>query len=710
MTEDEKISLLSGENVWFTRPIGEGDPLTMRDGPHGVRDGTPSFCYPNLNLAACSWDRALLYEMGECLGSDARAHGVNVLLAPGINLKRNPLCGRNFEYSSEDPYLTGELAAEYVKGIQSTGTAACVKHYCCNNREAGRFSYSVNVDERTLREMYIKPFEIVVKKAMPMCLMTAYNRINGEFAAQNGKLLDILRNELHYEGVVMSDWGGVDDRVKSYKNGLDLEMPGSDSKTHDEVKKAVQKGKLSMERIEQSVSRLLRLADFCARPVEGKPAGNAVKAAVKIAEESIVLLKNFKGLLPLSSSASVAVLGAAALKKTSQGEGCAMVETHAGKSAFAVLSEKFARCEFFQTPDASLEAFDAVVVFIETDADSEGYDRSDMSVNADLLKSCRSFNAHTVSVLVNGSAVDLREVNRFSSAILETFYAGQVFGEAVGRVLTGEANPSGRLAESFISSMIESPCFGEEKEDELFYREGVSVGYRYYRKKGIRPVYPFGFGLSYTRFVYKSFVLNVTEVTKDIKTLRTEIVIANEGGCDGKEVIQIYLHSDGRNGLPSVKLVAFDKVFLKKGETKKVVVEIETDNFKYYDMRKNTWSLPKGEFTLSVNADAERELQKKDLRIGFDAPVDRYTTVGELIARDGGAKIVKKYLRDAVVGCIIGDDATYPFEIENGHIKGEKFFCRVAEGLELRQMVSMSNNKLSNEELNKIIQKINEDR
>lgn len=702
---NEKISLLSGENIWHTRaqPKIGLKSLTLRDGPHGIRDGTPSFCYPNINLLACSWDRKLLYEAGKALGADAKEHGVNVLLAPGVNVKRNPLCGRNFEYFSEEPYLAGELAAAYVNGVQSLGVAACVKHFCCNNRENGRYSYSAEVDERTLREVYLKPFYTVIEKANPMSLMTSYNKVNGEYSAQNRKLFDILRNEWCYDGVVVSDWGGVDNRVLSYACGLDLEMPGSDLKTHNEVFSAVERGELSENSIDCSVRRIKKLHNFCCAERDIKP---FERDARRLAEESMVLLKNADGLLPLCEASRVAVAGSLALSSLSQGGGCAEVNSSGAKTVFSSLQEAFAKCDYIEKPGVCLAEYDAVIAFVGTSPDSEGYDRDNIFADCSVLTLCAQFNKNTVCVLCNGSALDLREAAANSKAVLETYYAGEVFGNALSRVLTGKVNPSGRLAESFIAELKDSPCYGEENSDIINYGEGVNVGYRYYLHKGVKTVFPFGYGLSYTNFKYSDLTLDVCRADGKTKFITAEFFIENIGARNGKEVVQIYFKTRGERGMPVLKLVAFDKLFLRAGERKKVAVRIDTREFMYYDTHNSGFKLPEGRFAVCVCRNAESEILSTELTLTNGSKVDRYTTVGEIIRTEKGAAIVKKELNKAICGCIT-DDENYSFDIRDGHITGDVFFRKVAESLQLRQTVTMSNNRLSNAELERIINLLN---
>ncbi len=710
LTEDEKISLLSGNEVWHTAEIKRLGikPLTLRDGPHGVRDGTEAVSFPNLCLVACGWDRSLVYRMGEMLGEEARKHGADVLLAPGVNLKRTPTGGRNFEYFSEDPFLTGELAAEFVKGVQSRGVAACVKHYVCNDRENGRFSCNVNVDEKTLREVYVKPFETVVKKADPECVMSAYNLVNGEFAANSETLGRILRKDLGFRGVVLSDWGGTDGRALFYRAYGDLEMPGSDGKTHEDVKKTIRLGELSPEKLNESADRVLGLIGFCS---EGKKiplssdGGRFPEDLARIAAESMVLLKN-DGILPLKKSVKAAILGDAASEAVFCGGGCAFVGGSGSRSVAEELTEVFPDARYIERPGKELSSFDVVIVFLKEGESSEGFDRENISVDCGVLKKAYRYNKNVIAVLVNGAVLSLGEVKRNSAAIVETYYAGQAEGRALAMLLSGETNPCGRLAETFVKKLSDCYAAGEEKDEEIFYREGTSVGYRYYGRKGVAPEYPFGFGLSYTEFTCSGFTADKTELTEKDDGVMLSVTVKNNGLYDGKEVLQVYLNGDGRNGDPSLKLVAFDKIFLKRGEEKRVGLFVPLGELKSYSPKEGKFVLRRGRVRLSLNKDATKEIFSAEIRLVPAMKVDRHLTVGELIGTPHGAKIAEKYLKKAIVGCIVGDDENYPFSIVNGHIEGDLFFSRVAESLELRQMVSMSNNRFSEEDLGEVIKAI----
>lgn len=706
LTLDEKISLLSGDKIWYTKAIERVGlkALTLKDGPHGVRDDKPAVAYPNLCLLACSWDRGLLYQLGQYLGDDAKEHGIDVLLAPGVNIKRTPTAGRNFEYFSEDPLLTGELAAELVRGIQSRKVAACVKHFVCNDRENKRFSYNVTVDEKTLREIYLTPFEIVITKADPKCIMTAYNYVNGQFACCNGALYDVLEKEFLFKGVVISDWGGTDQRKDFYSAGGNLEMPGSDEKTHDDVKNAILSGALSRGKINKSIEKILELSAFCSENVKDP----IEKTLSTLAAESLVLLEN-NGILPLRPNAKIALVGEALNASVFCGCGCANVPGKNTKNLVSELLSAFPHSEYFQEPNESLSYFDVVLVFLREKESSEGFDRKDIDIDCTLLKQCAAYNVNVVTVLINGSVMQLAQVKKYSAAVIESYYAGQALGEALPLVLTGAVVPSGRLAETFLCALSDSYAYGEDENEEIFYGERSSVGYRYYVKHKIKTQYPFGYGLSYTCFRYCDFYAEKNVLDEATKELAVYVTIKNDGDYDAKEVVQIYLHTDGKNGEPVIKLIAFDKFFIKSRQIVKKKLMIPVRAFMRYDVKKKKYVFYDGEVQLSVNRDAETVLLKTTVTLSPCRKVDRYTTIGMLIKSKRGAEIVIQYMKRAIVGCIIGNDENYPLKIENGRIEGDAFFSRVAESLQLRQLVSMSDNKLSEYELKKIIAILNEE-
>lgn len=705
LTLDEKASLLSGVNVWHTKAIERLGvrALTLRDGPHGIRDGSPAMSYPNLCLLSCGWDREAMFKIGQYLGDDAVSHGVDVLLAPGVNIKRTPTGGRNFEYFSEDPFLTGALASEFVKGVQSRGVAACVKHFVCNDRENGRYAYSVNIDKKTLREVYAKPFETVIKNAEPKCLMSAYNFVNGHFAYINNELKTMLRNDFGFTGVVVSDWGGTDKRSEFLAAAGDLEMPGSDKKTHADVIHDIALGKIPIEKINESVNKILKLIAFCS----GEKQAALKKDVSRIAAESIVLLKN-NGLLPLNKDLKLAVVGSAANECVFCGGGCAEVFGDDYTSVKEEIEKTFKNTTYFDKPSEEIEKYDAVIVFLREKTSSEGFDRENIDIDCEVLEEIYRYNKNLVTVLINGSVVKTEEIEKYSSSIIESYFAGQTAGRAISLVLSGEVNPCGRLTETLVKDLSDSYAFGEENDDEIFYREGTSVGYRYYVKNGIAVAYPFGFGLSYTDFVYSDFKIDKSSISENDDGVTVSVNVKNVGDYDGKEVVQIYLSGDGKNGDPVIKLVGFDKIYLKRGEEKQVSVFVPTSEFTSFEIKKDRFVLRKGKVRLSVNSDATKELFGEEISLNPVFKIDRYTTIGELIKSEKGAKVTEKKLKKAIIGCIIGDDDNYPFSIKNGHIEGETFFSRVAESLQLRQLVTMSNNKMTEDELTKIIDVLNE--
>lgn len=705
LTLDEKVSLLSGDNVWYTKAIERLGirALTLRDGPHGIRDGSPALSYPNLCLLACGWDREAVFKIGQYLGDDASAHGVDVLLAPGVNIKRTPTGGRNFEYFSEDPFLTGALASEFVKGVQSRAVAACVKHFVCNDRENGRYSHNVNVDKKTLREVYARPFETIIKNAEPKCVMSAYNFVNGHFACSNNELKTMLEKDFGFNGVVVSDWGGTDKRSEFLSSMGDLEMPGSDKKTHEDVIRDINSGKLPIEKVNESVNRILKLISFCS----GEKEPPLKKDVSRLAAESIVLLKN-SGILPLKRNSKVAVIGSAAKECVFCGGGCAEVFGNEYTSVKEEIEKIYKNAVYFEEPSEEIGDCDAVIVFLREKTSSEGFDRENININCEVLKETYKYNKNIVTVLINGSVIKTEEIEKYSSAIIESYYAGQTAGKAISLVLSGEVNPCGKLTETFVKTLSDSYVFGEENDEEIFYKEGTSVGYRYYIKNNISVAYPFGFGLSYTKFDYSDFAIDNSMVSEDDGGVTVNVKVKNTGDYDGKEVVQIYLSGDGKNGDPVIKLVGFNKTNLKRGEKKLVSVFVPIAEFMSFDIKKDRFVLRGGKVRLSVNSDATKEIFGREITLTPVFKVDRYTTIGELIKTEKGAKTTEKTLKKAIIGCIIGDEENYPFSIKDGHIEGETFFSRVAESLQLRQLVTMSNNKMSEDELTKIIDVLNE--
>lgn len=640
MTLEEKAALCTGAGPWATTAIPRlGVPeMIVSDGPHGVRRpmdpstiGSPSYsatCFPTASSLACTWDVERLYEVGQALAEEANALDVGVLLGPGNNMKRTPLCGRNFEYFSEDPYLAGELAASLIEGLQSGGVGASLKHYATNNQEYQRFSINAEVDERTLREIYLPAFEKAVKKAKPWTVMCAYNRLNGVYGSEHYELLvKILKEEWGFEGLVVSDWGAVHDRVASLQGGLDLEMPGPKPSRVQAVIKAVQDGTLDETVLDESVRRILKIVFKAAETPKGnafdQQAHNAL--ARKAAAEGMVLLKN-DGLLPLHQDLTrIAVIGRAAESPHYQGGGSSHInptmlaipleelEKQAG-SAKLLYAEGYPADDAFrqdlidQAVNMARQAEVALLyIALPTYKDSEGYDRPDLDLTAQqvaLIKAVGDTQPNTVVILNNGSAVVMGEWIEHVGAVLEAWTMGQAGGGAIADVLFGKVNPSGKLTETFPFSLIDTPAYlnypGEN--GKVRYGEGLFIGYRYYEAKHIPVQFPFGYGGSYTTFAYSHLTVSAAAF-KDTDGLTVTVDVTNTGSVAGKEVVQVYVH-DQRSALvrPAKELKGFAKVELQPGEMKTVTIALDFRAFAYYHPGYGQWITEDGEFDILIGA------------------------------------------------------------------------------------------------------------
>lgn len=647
LTLEEKAGLCSGADFWHTKAVERlGIPSTMvSDGPHGLRkqdeaadhlgvnDSIEAVCFPAACATAASFDKALLTRMGEAIGESCQHERLSVVLGPAVNIKRSPLCGRNFEYFSEDPYLTGEIAAAYIKGVQSKNVGTSIKHFAANNQEHRRMSSSSDVDERTLREIYFPGFEIPVKQAKPWTVMCSYNRLNGVYASENPWLLtDVLRKEWGFDGYVMSDWGAVSDRVAGVAAGLDLEMPASFGVNDRKLVKAVREGRLDESALDLACERILSIVF---RYVENaKPDTPWDKEAqhllsAEIAAECMVLLKNEDDILPLNKRDAVAFIGEFAKKPRYQGGGSSHI--HSFKTTGALEAAEGMKVSYAQGYDVKSDtATDAIiaeavaaaksakvaVVFagLPDSYESEGYDRSHMRMpdcQVKLIEAVADANPNTVVVLHNGSPVEMPWLPKVK-AVLEAYLGGQAVGLATVRVLYGDANPSGHLAETFPVKLSDNPSYlfygGELRGTE--YREGVFVGYRYYDKKQMDVLFPFGHGLSYTSFEYSDLRLSADKI-KDTDTLTVTVTVKNTGDRAGKAVAQLYVGDvEGDVIRPIRELKGFEKVALRPGESKDVSFTLDKRAFAYWNNDIHDWHVESGDFTVEVGA-SSRDLPLK---------------------------------------------------------------------------------------------------
>jgi len=680
MTLEEKAALCTGASPWTTTPVERlGIPeMIVSDGPHGVRrvpdvnamavKSLPATCFPTASCLASTWDVNLIHKMGQALAEECIALNVDVLLGPGANMKRSPLGGRNFEYFSEDPYLAGEMAASIIHGIQSKGVGTSLKHYAANNQEFQRFSISAEVDERTLREIYLPAFEKAVKQAKPWTVMCSYNKVNGTFASEHYHLLtEVLKNEWGFDGLIVSDWGAVRDRVAALKGGLDLEMPGPQERRVRAVVEAVRSGKLDEAVLDESVRRILNIV-FKAKetPKNGTFDVNAHhELAYKIAAEGMVLLKN-NGVLPLKGQQHIAVIGRAAENAHFQGGGSSHInptkvaipfkelQTRAG-TAELTYAEGYPRDDSFRQDliDQAVglaQAADVAVLYIAlpTFKESEGYDRTDLNLTEQqvaLIKAVSKVQPKTIVVLNNGAPVAMSEWIDDVAAVLEAFMMGQAGGAAIADILFGKVNPSGKLAETFPLKLSDTPAYinWPGGAGEVRYGEGLYIGYRYYDAKEMPVLFPFGHGLSYTTFTYSNPKVSATRF-KDVDGLTVTVDVTNTGKLAGKEIVQVYVH-DQKSGLnrPLKELKGFTKVELQPGETKSVSISLDFRAFAYYHPEYKQWITEDGEFDILIAASAAdiRHTLTVTLESTLDLPciLDKESTIREWMADPRGRAV-----------------------------------------------------------------------
>ena len=682
LTLEEKAGLCSGKDFWRTKPVERlGIPSIMvSDGPSGLRtqhdngvnenDARAAVSFPSGCATASSFDRDLLRQLGEILGEEANNYNVSTVLGPAINIKRSPLCGRNFEYLSEDPYLAGELGAAYINGVQSKNAGTSVKHFAANNQETNRYSVSEVIDERALREIYLPGFETCVKKAAPTTIMCSYNAINGELSSNNKWLLkDLLRDEWGFKGLVMSDWGAVYDRVKGIKADLSLEMPYSGGHTDKDIVDAVNNGTLSMEELDEAVSHVLEMV---LNYVEHKQPGvfdmdTDHAASAKIAEESCVLLKNDNAVLPIKAPAEkVLFVGCFAENPRYGGGGSSKITCYKMTSAVDAAKEAGLNIKYvkgynddFVTTSQALtdEALaaareaDTVVVFagLPESFETEGADRTGLDmpqVQNELIEKLAAVNKKVAVVLHNGSPIVMPWLDKVSS-VLECYLGGENVGTAQINLLFGKANPSGKLAETFPLRLEDTPCYltfpGNGRT--CIYSEGIFVGYRWYDSRRMPVLFPFGYGLSYTTFEYSNLKVSKSAF-KDNEGVEVSITIKNTGALEGKEVVQLYVSDKtGVEVRPEKELKGFEKVNLKPGEAKEVTFKLDKRSFAFWNVDIGDWYAASGKYIISVGASS------RDLRASVEVDVTStskkaftitpQTTIGDMLRNREMEKIIR---------------------------------------------------------------------
>ena len=640
MTLEEKAGLCSGHDFWHLKSVERLglNKIMVTDGPHGLRkqaedadhlginDSVPATCFPTACTTACSFDRELMFEIGKAIGEECQQEKVSVILGPGVNIKRSPLCGRNFEYVSEDPYIAGQIAAALISGVQSQGVGTSLKHFAANNQEKGRMISNSVIDERALREIYLAGFEEAVKSAKPWTVMCSYNLLNGTYASENKTLLtDILRTEWGFKGLVVTDWGATSDRVKGVEAGLDLEMPSTNGINDTLIVKAVKEGKLSEETLDKIVERVVELilkAQENQKPdfVYDKVAHHNL--AVKAAEQSAVLLKNEGGILPASVESDILVVGAFAKTPRYQGAGSSKINPTQLDNAFDAIKALDGKVEYvpgYCLKDHSIhedmiaEACKAAAgkekVFIfaglPDEYESEGFDRTNLDMpesHNKLIEEVAKVNENVVVILLCGAPIVMPWADKVKGILL-AYLGGQGTGTACANLLYGKANPSGKLAETFPAALEDNPSInyfpGGTRSVE--YRESIFVGYRYYDKIQKNVAYPFGYGLSYTEFEYSD--LNVTGENCD---LMVEVTVTNTGKISGAEVVQLYVaKGESKIFRAEKEIKGFEKVFLAPGDSKQVSFKLNSRSFAYYNAEISNWAVEDGAYEIKVGASSQ---------------------------------------------------------------------------------------------------------
>ena len=649
MTLEEKASLTVGSDFWNFVEIERLDlsRILVTDGPHGIRkqkvlgeemgsgESVEATCYPPACLSSSSWDTSLVENEGEAIGKEALAEGVSIVLGPGANMKRSPLCGRNFEYFSEDPFLSGKIAAAWINGVQKRGVGTSLKHFAANNQERKRLIGNSVVDERALREIYLAGFEMAVRRSQPWSVMCSYNMINGKYSSDNKWLLsDVLRDEWGFKGIVMTDWGAMNDRVEGIKAGLDVEMPGPDKANVDAVIKAVREKRLSEEDLDKVVLRIVETmlrARECKRNITYDKKEHH-EIARYIASHSFILLKN-EGLLPLDRKKSYAVVGEFAKKPRYQGSGSSRINSNYVDCPYDELVKAGYDVSYASGYSLAVESADsllneavclagekdAVIVFagLSEESESEGFDRSTLSLPSShntLIESIVKVNKNVIVVLYGGSPFSMPWLADVGSVLL-CYLPGDAAGEATVDVLSGEVNPSGKLAETFPLSLEDTPSYGNfsTSDNDVLYKESILIGYRYYDYMKKDVLFPFGFGLSYTDFSYEAIEM---EFDDDKKMGTVRVKVRNTGECAGEEVVQLYVEKlKSRIFRPIRELKGFRKVFLDKDEVKTVEFHLDERSFSYYSVPLGRFDIEDGEYRIYAASSS------RDLRLSVDIHV-----------------------------------------------------------------------------------------
>lgn len=751
MTLEEKAGLCSGLDFWHTKGIERlGIPSEMvSDGPHGLRkqdqaadhlginDSIQAVCFPAGCATASSFDRDLVRKLGETLGEECQAENISTILGPAMNIKRSPLCGRNFEYYSEDPLVSTEMAGALVHGVQSKHVGTSPKHFMANNQEYHRMTSSSEMDERTMREIYLASFEGMVKKEKPWTIMNSYNKLNGTYLCENKEMLtDVLRKEWGFDGYVMTDWGAMNERVEALKAGCNLEMPSCGGTTDAEIVKAVKNGELDEAVLDQRLEEFLNIIFRYEENRDQKAVFQLERdhgIARQVEEECIVLLKNEGNILPLSPDKKAAFIGKYAKAPRYQGGGSSHINSFKVESAMdavkfcekvkeenIVFAQGYDDAEDLTDEALLAEAVEAAknaeiaVIFagLPDNFESEGYDRKHMRMpdcQNRLIEAVAEVQPNTVVVLHNGSPVEMPWIGKVK-AVLEAYLGGQAVGGAVVNVLYGNANPSGHLAETFPIRLQDTPCYlnygGEH--DKSVYSEGVFVGYRYYASKDMEVLFPFGHGLSYTTFAYSNLSVGKEKMTES-ETLTVTVDVTNTGEIAGKEVVQLYVAPKGGTVIRPVReLKAFEKIELAPGETKNVQFTLDRRAFAYWSTQIHDWHVESGEYEIQIGRNAQDIVLSHSVAVESEVHIpkvfDLNSTMGEILADPKGKAVLEQAMA-SMAGAEEAQEMGEEAQGDGGAINSE-MMAAMMEGMPLRQLISFVPG-VTKEALNQLLMALN---
>lgn len=765
MTVEEKASLCSGLDFWHTKPVERLNiPSAMvSDGPHGIRkqedvtdhmgvaESIKAIGFPTASAMACSFDRDLLEEVGSALGEECVAEDLAVLLGPGVNMKRSPLCGRNFEYYSEDPLVAGELAAAFVNGVQSHGVGTSLKHFAANNQEWRRMSTSAEIDERTLREIYLSAFETIVKKAQPWTIMCSYNRINGVYSCENDWLLNkVLRDEWGFEGLVMTDWGAMNERVPSLKAGLDLEMPDCHGETDKLIVAAVKDGSLEESVLDLAATRVLTMVDKYLvtrknmkkldkpHPIPSDPNRNYDVDAhheltKKIAKESAVLLKN-EDILPLKKEQKIAFIGEFAKVPRIQGGGSSHINNTRIESALEAAGDTVTYAQGYEVDSTETDetlmseaislakSSDVAVIFagLPDSFESEGFDRTHLNMPENqniLIREIAKVQPNVVVVLHNGSPILMPWLNEVKG-VLEMYLAGQASGGAAVDLLFGEANPSGKLAETFPLRVEDNPSYLNfpGNRETVRYQEGIFIGYRYYDKKHMDVLFPFGYGLSYTTFDYSNLTITVDgnvitkdQVVKDSSEIVISLDVTNSGTVAGAETVQLYVKNPVVYEIrPEKELRNFAKVKLNPGETKTVTMTLDARAFAYYETKINDWFVENGDYEILIGSSS------RDIRLSQSIAIEGTKKIPFVAGSTTSCEDVELFAKDITPLNEMLEksgfaEATNREEDDSMGSGTAELMRAMFTGTPLHSILSFSSEELTYEDIQETIKKLNQE-